>query len=49
MAITLTPSMRYMLLCDGVVKGVSHPGELTIACLTTFVIWPAPQKEYVVC
>jgi hypothetical protein len=41
MSVTVTPSVRYMIVCDEVQKDDSRPGKLTIVGLTSLVIWPS--------
>ncbi len=41
MEITVAPRVRYMIVCDEVLKDEQRPGKLIIVGLTTLVVWPA--------
>ncbi len=41
MSIALTPNVRYLVVCDEVLKDQSRPGKLTVVGLTSLVAWPA--------
>jgi hypothetical protein len=41
MTLSLAPNVRYMIVCDEVVKDSQRPGKLTIVGLTSLVTWPS--------
>jgi hypothetical protein len=40
-SIAVTPNVRYMIVCDHVLKEETRSGKLTIVGLTSLVVWPA--------
>jgi hypothetical protein len=38
---TVTPSVRYLIVCDEVLPDPQRPGKLLIVGLTTLIGWPA--------
>jgi len=40
MTVSLVPAVRYMIVCDEVLKDWARPGKLTVVGLTSLVDWP---------
>jgi hypothetical protein len=45
MTLSLAPSVRYMIVCDEVVKDSERPGKLTIVGLTSLIKWPSEEAS----